>query len=273
MSYRVYSPQPPLAEFVEKFWLYEGEPAAHARERCLPTGTMGMVINLREDVLRVYDGQHPDQPQRFRGSLLAGAYTTCFAIETASLASVIGMQFKPDGILPFVKMPAGELYNTHVSLETLWGTSAGDLREQLLAAAAPEARFQILERSLLARAVRPPARHRAVTFALHAFQRVPYRHTIADVTGQIGLSQRRFIEVFQAAVGLTPKQFCRVQRFQHALGLIERRQQIEWAALALTCGYYDQAHFIHDFQAFADLSPTTYLARRSEHRNHVPLGN
>ncbi len=87
------------------------------------------------------------------------------------------------------------------------------------------------------------------------------------------LSPKRFIQVFSEEVGLTPKLFCRVRRFQEVLRLIEKGQHIEWAEIALTCGYFDQAHCIHDFRAFSGLNPTTYLTHRGEHRNHVPLGD
>ena len=79
--------------------------------------------------------------------------------------------------------------------------------------------------------------------------------------------------MFFDEVGLTPKQFFRVRRFQEVLALIEKRQQIEWANIALTCGYFDQSHFNHDFRAFSGLNPGTYLTHRSEHRNHVPLSD
>jgi AraC-like DNA-binding protein len=46
---------------------------------------------------------------------------------------------------------------------------------------------------------------------------------------------------------------------------------VEWAALAADCGYFDQAHFIHDFRAFSGINPSTYIAQRTEHLNHVPL--
>ena len=67
------------------------------------------------------------------------------------------------------------------------------------------------------------------------------------------------------------KLFCRIQRFQEVLHLIGTGRQVEWADVALTCGYFDQAHFIHDFRTFSGLNPTAYLAQRSEHLNHVPL--
>jgi AraC-like DNA-binding protein len=62
-----------------------------------------------------------------------------------------------------------------------------------------------------------------------------------------------------------------VLRFQEVLCLIEKGQRVPWADLALDCGYFDQAHFIHDFQAFTGLTPGAYLAQRGKHHNHVPL--
>ena len=79
------------------------------------------------------------------------------------------------------------------------------------------------------------------------------------------------LQLFTEEVGLTPKLFCRVRRFQEVLRLVAGPARVEWANVALACGYYDQAHFIHDFRAFCGLSPTAYLARRTEHLNHVPL--
>lgn len=269
--HRTYIPQPPLSAFVDMFWLYEGQQQQHARERRLPDGSMELVINLREDTLRVYDRQHHDQFQSFRGGLISGAHSEFIVLDTTCLSSIIGIHFKPGGAFPFLTLPAGELHDEIVSLETLWGTTASDLREQLLEASTPETRFRILEQYLLARAAQPLARHPAVAFALKEFRRVPHLSTISDVTEHIGLSSKRFIQAFSEEVGLTPKLFCRVRRFQEVLRRIEKGQQIKWAEIALTCGYFDQAHCIHDFRAFSGLNPTAYLTHRGEHRNHVPL--
>lgn len=163
--------------------------------------------------------------------------------------------------------------NTHASLEALWGTKAVELRERLLEADTPEARFHILERALLARAPRLLTRHPAVEYALEEFRDVPHARTVSDVSERTGLSRRRFIRVFSQEVGLTPKRFCRVRRFQEALRLIEEQRRVDWGEISLGCGYFDQAHFIHDFRAFSGLAPTAYLARRTGHFNHVPIGD
>ncbi len=273
MLYRTYIPRPPLSDFVNLLWLYEGHDPPHAKERVLPTGTMELVIDLREDELRVYDGQNHEQFQSFGTSLICGAHSEPFVIDTANQAQVMGVHFKPGGAFPFLKLPAGELRNAHVSLETLWGAKAVELRDRLLEAETPEARFHILERTLLTQAARPLAWHPAVAFALKEFQDALHTPTISDVSHRIGLSQRRFIRVFSEEVGLTPKLFCRVRRFQEVLRLIKREQRVHWGDIALECGYFDQAHFIHNFQAFSGLTPSAYLARCTEHLNHVPLRN
>ncbi len=158
-----------------------------------------------------------------------------------------------------------------VGLPHVFGTAALDLREQLLRIHTNADRVQILERFLLGRMAWERAPHPAVTFALASFQAEAKRRSISEVTAHLGLSPKRFISLFEEAVGLTPKVFCRLLRFQEALRRTHKGQPIRWADLALSCGYFDQAHFIHDFQAFAGMSPSVYLAQRSEHHNHVPL--
>ena len=269
-----YVPQPPLAAFVDMFWFHECCEPPHAKERRLPDGSIQLTINLREDMLRVYDRQDHEQFQSFSGCLLSGMRSQFVVIDAARLTSTIGVTFKPGGTIPFFKLPADELYDIDVPLEALWGTAASDLRNQLLEARTPERKFHILEQALLAHVIHPLTQHPAVAFALKEFQRelpYPYPGTIADVIEHVGLSSKRFIQVFREEVGLTPKLFCRIQRFQEVLRRIGQGEQIDWADIALTCGYFDQAHCIHDFRSFSGITPGSYLAQRGDHQNHVAL--
>jgi AraC-like DNA-binding protein len=94
---------------------------------------------------------------------------------------------------------------------------------------------------------------------------------LAAVSEQIGLSPKRFIQVFRDETGFTPKVFCRIRRFQQALGRMQGHRSVDWPGVALDSGYFDQAHFIHDFRAFSGINPSSYPAHRTPHRNHVPL--
>jgi AraC-like DNA-binding protein len=266
MGLSSYFPAPPLSDFVDQLWYYEGYAQPHAKERLLPDGSMELVFNLKEDQMRVYENS--GEPLAFRGSLLVGAHSKFFVIDTAEQATVVGVHFKPGGAFPFFKLPVGELQDEHVGLDTLWGSKAADLRDRLLEAPTPDAKFGILEQALLEQAAKPLVRHPAVAFALRQFR---VTQNVSGVTGQIGLSARRFIDVFNNQVGLTPKLFCRVRRFQEVLRHLGKNTQVDWTRVALDCGYFDQPHFIHDFRAFSGINPTTYLAHRTEHLNHVPI--
>ena len=245
----------PLSEFVDFLWLSERYVQPHAAERVLPTGCMNLVFDLDEH------GQ--------AGNTVSGACTRSFVLNTSRPLSLVGVRFKPGGGFPFFGLPAGELQDLSVSLETFWGQKAADLREQLLEAANPAARLRILEDYLLQRLHRGASRHPAVRFALDAFQNPNSASSVACVVARTGLTSRRFIASFRDEVGLTPKVFCRLSRFRHVIGTLESAPAVDWPAIALACGYFDQAHFIHDFRAFAGVSPTAYLRHRTTSVNHV----
>ena len=269
MLYHSYTPPKPLGDFVERFWLCSDAPP-HSRERILPSGTIELVVNLREDEIRIYDPSHPDRFTRMSGAIVSGTYSRFFVIDPLQHASILGVHFRPGGAFPFLGAPAGELADTHVDVETLWGTSARELRERLCAAATPAERFSLMERALLSHLRNPPARHGAVPAALEAFGQMAEAR-VRDVAEHVGLSQRRFIQVFAAEVGLTPKLYSRVGRFQRARALA-RKTAPDWARIAVDCGYFDQSHLIRDFLEFSGLTPADYLRRQSEQAlpNHVP---
>jgi AraC-like DNA-binding protein len=113
--------------------------------------------------------------------------------------------------------------------------------------------------------------HPAVAYAVQQFQRAAEGSKVSEVCGRIGLSSRRLIELFRREVGLTPKVFSRVRRFQHVLETVRLGKRVDWPRVALDCGYYDQAHFIHEFQAFSGLTPSEYVAAATPNINHVRL--
>lgn len=113
MFYRSYTPQQPLGDFVERLWLCSDAPP-HSRERILPSGTIELVVNLREDEIRIYDPSHPDRCTRMSGATVSGPYSRFFVIDPLQHASILGVHCRPGGAFPFLGVPAGELADTHV---------------------------------------------------------------------------------------------------------------------------------------------------------------
>src|SRR5262245_21668746 len=271
MFLRTYIPGPPLDECIDRFWMCSDTPS-HPRERILPSGSIELVINLSDDEIRIYAPSDLSCPRRYSGMVVAGPYRDFFLIDPLQHASIIGVHFRPGRAVPVLGVPASELADAHVDLEALWGPTAAELRERLCAAATPAKRFAVLEEVLLRGLRQRPPRHGAIPVALDAFEQADAAVKVRDLARRVGLSQRRFIQLFTAEVGLTPKLYGRVRRFQRVRELVREATEPDWAAVAVACGYFDQSHLIRDFGEFSGLSPVAYLNQRSTHvlLNHVP---
>jgi AraC-like DNA-binding protein len=248
---------PALAKFVEYLWASQGAPA-HVYERVVPTGTLEIAFNLVEGAARIYDAE--GRARWVSGPLVSGAYRRPFFFETHESASVVGAHLRPGYAGVILGVPPGELVDRHVHLDALWGRRAHELRERLCAAPTTHQRFAILEAELASRLDQRRV-HPVVPYALDRLARPEAR--VGDIAKSASLSQRRLIEVFTAAVGITPKRFGRVLRLQRATALA-RRAALDWTRIAHECGYYDQAHLIHDFRQLADVTPSE-LIRASVH--------
>src|SRR6267142_5249070 len=130
-----YTPRLPLAHFVELFWISEGNGFAHGKERVLPSRTMQLVVSLCG---ASFMGP-PGSCQGPRGAVISGPRSEPLTISSPGQVSLLGVHFKPGGAFPFLGLPAGELHNTHVSLETLWGRIAVELQDRLLQAKSAQA--------------------------------------------------------------------------------------------------------------------------------------
>jgi AraC-like DNA-binding protein len=244
----------PLSRFVDFLWLTEGYAQPHAAERVLPTGCVDLILSLDE--------------QR-ETDVLSGARSRSIVLDTSGSLSFIGVRFRPGGAFPFLPLPGGELEDLSVAPALVWGSDAAALHEQVLEASAPEARFRILERFLLERLRRES--HPAVKYAIDTIGRSEGATSVAQIVARTGLSARRFIATFRDEVGLAPKVFCRLARFRRAIEVLRTANDVDWADLALDCGYFDQSHFIHDFRAFAGVSPSAYLRHRTASPNHLRM--
>ena len=259
--------EPALAPFVESLWHFTSD-WSHARERILPTGTMQLLVNLYEDELRLYTGADCSKLESMRGVAISGAYAHPFGIDTREQRCVMGVAFRPGGAAPFFREPADALRAAHTELTCVWGRHGAVLRERLLEAPTPHERLRRLEAALLERVVRGLEVDKRIDFALTALDDgVP----VKALTEQLGLTPARFIREFQQVVGLTPKRYARVRRFGRVLESVERGEAVNWGRVAADCGYYDQAHMIHEFREFAGMNPTLYRPRAEGDRNHALL--
>jgi AraC-like DNA-binding protein len=262
MLFRIYQPAVPLQGFIEDFWSYDDYVPPHSGERILPSGTFELVFNLKDDELRIYNAANPAKFRRLSGAVISGPYSGYFGSDAAEEVRIMGVHFRPGGASPFLGFPAGDLADSHIDLAELWQGRASDLRERLAATREVDERFRILERALVEHLYRPLEHHPAVATALQAFHTPNPHLRTGALARRVGLSERRFIDVFRAEVGMTPKRFARIHRFQQLLSFVGRIPSPDWSELADRCGYFDQSHLIRDFLAFSGLTPTDFVRRQ-----------
>jgi len=265
-------PQPILRPFVKTLWALDGStspsPGLADRERVLPTGMMHLVIRLSQHPLQLFDYPNDRTGRELGYAIIGGARSSFYVRDISEPSSSVGAQLLPGASELLFGSPADELAGRHTPLENLWGRSAVEARERLLECHSLEEELDVFESLLIARLPRMHGLHPAVA---HALDRFTTTTDVREVVRQTGYSHRRFIALFSRAVGLTPKLYCRVRRFQHGLELAGERQSSSKVEVALGAGYSDQPHFNRQFREFAGVTPSEYDQLSPSSPNHVAI--
>lgn len=302
-----------LAPWVKSLWATdcaETEPGTPPFvERVLPTGAMHVVWRLSDAPLTLFgdDGQTsravdggatPDRETTVGHCIVGGARSAFYVKRAGDSVCSVGVQLQPGAALALLGASAAELAEQHTPLDALWGSGAEQLRQQLSALncralsvahgtasleAVLRARLQHVEAFLLSRLGRFPTRADDgwLTRAVAALE---MDAPLGDVVEASGISHRAFITRFRDAVGLTPKVFSRITRFQRVIDALcdalegdidaptaRDAGALSLARVALDAGYADQAHLSRDFREFAGISPSAYLRLAPVAPNHVPV--
>jgi AraC-like DNA-binding protein len=254
----LYFPDPPLAAHVEMFWYVAGR-ADFARDRRLPTGKTHLLFNLGDaPTLFAREG---DGSRRFPTCWLSGQQHSYIETGSGGATVLLGAQFHSHGAYRLLRIGQHELSDRVIELEALLGDRVLALREHLLDAPSPDACFALLERWLIDLSYQGADVHPGVLAASRAVAKDPGGMDLAALSRDLGWSREHLIRCFRQQVGLTPKAYANILRFDRALELA-RRKTVGWSQIALSCGYYDQAHLVRDFQRYAGRAPTSLLRDR-----------
>jgi AraC-like DNA-binding protein len=239
------------------------------REHVLPTGSMHLVFRLSDHPLRVFEYDDDACGTNIGYAIVGGARAKYYVREISNGVQSVGVQFQPGGADTLFGVSADELAGRHTPLDELWGNFALEIRERLLAAVGPTLRLDLFETLLYQRLPRVHGMHPAVAQAL---QRLTPTSSVKEIVKENGYSHRRFVELFRRAVGLTPKLYTRILRFQAILDRLSTKPNSgPMVELALDAGYSDQSHFNREFREFAGVSPGDYLTAAPSFGNHVPV--
>jgi AraC-like DNA-binding protein len=250
---------------VRLLWYCKAPGLPHPRERILPRGEMQIIVNLAGDMLTEQAIEPDETVRELPPSLLVGARGRYELVDTQELAELVGIVFHAGGAAPFLRESANAFFEKFISLDDV--VSRRDLRTRLQEQTSPDGKLLALESWLEAGlAGRLPRRNPVIVEALNLLK----RHSVRDAARLLSISERRLHQLFLADVGLSPKLWSRVQRFQQAVALLHQGREPRWDQLALKCRFYDQSHFCNEFRAFSGIDPGTYSRSHRQWANHVP---
>ena len=267
--YMTFVPPAPYDRFIENLWYWKGFDPGHAKDTIMASGRVAIQVNLMREHLTWWGGAGYDERRELGGIGLCGGHSRPFAID-AFQPSNMGVQFRPGGAAAFFGGSARDFENAHVSLRDLWGPEADSLHQHLVEEPVPERKIGILFRAV-ARRYRERTRHPAIDLALQCFARLPHRASVTQAAREAEVSPKKLIRLFAEEVGMTPKTYLRVQRFQRVLSQVYSARSVDWMEEVERHGYYDQPHFIREFREFSGFTPTEYIRRRGPYLQHVPL--
>jgi AraC-like DNA-binding protein len=260
IRYREIRPSPRLRHFIDTLWILEHDGESGAPQRVVPDGHSELILNWGQPFEAFEAGEWREQPRCF----LAGQIDGPLLLRPAGPAKMLGIGFHAHGAASLFRQPMQELSGRFTPAEDLSlalsrnlngamesPDPVGAIEDALLSAAQSDGDL------LIGEAVR------RMDFANGALD-------LASLARDLGLSIRQLERRFLAAVGLTPKIYCRIQRFKKVFGVIGQ-PACNWVETAVACGYYDQAHLIRDCKEFSGSTPAALLSEHADLARHFYL--
>lgn len=250
-------PHPALAPFVSLLWYGEGT-TFYTEDRILPQGSAHLLINLgpAQYLTRHPDGRRVRIP--FRDMWLSGPQTSYLDTEAPFGTALVGVAFRPHGAYPVFGLAQTEIAGRVLALADVVGDAVAGLAAQLEELRSASTRLELVESWLLMRLRRHHRTHPVVPYLVGRIASSRGKLRVRDMARDTGFSRMHLSRLFLREVGLSPKRLARLHRFHAALNRLEAGS-IDWAELALDCGYYDQSHLSRDFRDFAGRSPDELL--------------
>lgn len=266
MEYVSRVPRPPLDDLIDDLYYLQGTPP-YPRLMLPASPAAFLIVNLGAP-FQIRAGADIEAAEYADGCVVTPP-TRAFEFGYPLTTRSVGVHFKPWGLAPFLPMPASELRDRPVTVEQVWGRPAvATLRDRLASSDGPDEMLTLLEDELLRQLRETPGlglvrRTSGIIAATNGAVTIGDLSATADVSGT-HLAQR-----FKEIVGITPKRLARSYRFAATVLAINPAEPIDWGDVAAGAGYFDQAHFSHDFRAFTGLTPTEYIElRRRFAREH-----
>ena len=242
----------------------------HEKDKYLPDGTINIIFELTDNPKYIYDNKTGKLKQKCSDVWFSGVLKDFITISSHHEEMMV-LVFKPGAGFPLVHTSVSKYTNSVVPAEEVFGESILKLFQELKLPTISEEKFLAIERWLDNQLNPDDFYLEVIRYAIEAIENSPTQINLSKLSEKLGYSQKQFIQLFKKYVGITPKQFHRIVRFNEILSAVENGEELSWTIVAADCGYFDQAHFIKDFQSFSGINPKKYLTDIGDYPNFLPV--
>ncbi|MDO6439418.1 helix-turn-helix domain-containing protein [Cyclobacterium sp. 1_MG-2023] len=247
-----------LNQYIEAIFHLKDFIPDHSIERVVPTGHVFIIFELDGFQRNTYDNDTLAPIATYKDVWVSGMQKNHISISAHQHSELFVIQFKAFGAYPFFHFPMQNLNDKVISGKEVFGEDILALRKEILEKKSTEEKFQSAEIWLLERFRKdktPPAE------LLKVLERLQHEPVVnfPEVIEGYAKTQKHLIDQFKKYVGLTPKYYQRMLRFNVILQQIYQSKKIEWAQVAYQFEYTDQSHFIKEFKHFSGINPQKFI--------------
>ena len=259
MSVHFAAPSNILAPYIKRYWAIENvlDKGEICVQRIIPTGLTELLLYFtpRPKVLSSNKYLSDDVA-------LYGHQNDFYDIQLTGELSVFSVVFQPQGLMHFFKFPLHEIRNQNVPLQYINGQAGRDLVEKMSEATTFHQRVSIVETYLLEQLKTNSIGYefQRINHIVELITRTCGNINIAQMASEACLSRKQFERIFAENIGISPKQYLKIIRFQFAIFQKQQNINLNMTELSYESGYYDQSHFINDFKSMCGFTPKQYFA-------------
>ncbi|RYU92829.1 helix-turn-helix domain-containing protein [Emticicia agri] len=255
MKLELYSILPKLQPYVKAICSMESDSTNPSISpiRVLPDACVELFVNFSkcQDSLSTVTGKKVfDSSQSF----VISRMRNFMDVQMKNKTGFISVCFYPSTSYLFFQLPMNEVADSLTDLHHLWQADAIEMEELITDASTNEHKVALIQQYLL-RQLNKHKFDKTIAYCVQQIEQTDKLFSVAELAEKVGLSQRQLSRKFNYCMGLSTKEFIHINRFVNSLMCLKKYPAISLTDIAYESGYYDQAHFIHDYKTYAGLTP------------------